>query len=185
MPRLNTGSDSGKLDQLHQDFRTVISLTRLTANINDHGHPTVILDQPSNLCPPLNQAREGCDLVLNAITAILVRKSEVIAAMACSQPPPASSPLEHEPNLAFPEHGTSSGEFDEGIETFEQLIDASISKDGEAVQRLEGSDLLTKIVVVPNPDKKDSYINNDSPLQCTVVGRGQSHMARIRDHSNY
>jgi len=105
--------------------------------------------------------------------------------MACSQPPPASSPLEHEPNLAFPEHGTSSGEFDEGIETFEQLIDASISKDGEAVQRLEGSDLLTKIVVVPNPDKKDSYINNDSPLQCTVVGRGQSHMARIRDHSNY
>jgi hypothetical protein len=169
------------LDQLHQDFRTVLSLTQLTTNISGHGHPTVILDQPSKLSPPLNQAQEGCDLILNAITAILVYKSEVIAAMACNQPLPTSSLLQYKPNLAFLECEAFSGEFNEGIETFQQLIDAEISKekDGEAVQRLKGSESLTDIVVMPNPDKKDSYIKNDSPLQCTVISRGQSHMARI------
>jgi len=153
-------------DSLSTQFRTILSITRLFAAINNHGNLT--LAGPEASWRPFNEAQEGRDLVLNAIVTLLVQKSEILAAIAQSSPtPPASkSSLEL---LALPTHG----------------ISRENSAAAEAVQLVEGSESLRQVVLVSNPDRRDRYISHESPLLCKLVDHGQSHMTRIRQASNY
>src|SRR6267154_882499 len=82
-------------DRMRKEFRTVLSLTELTAAVNNQGRPT--LAQPPAPYRSFDEARGEGDLVLNSIMTLLPRKSEAVAAVACKPRPPASS-LEHEPN---------------------------------------------------------------------------------------
>jgi hypothetical protein len=130
-------------DRMRKEFRTVLSLTELTAAINNQGRPTLAqLPAPYR---SFDDAR-GSDRVLNSIMTLLPRKSdEAVAAVAC-KPRPASS-LEHEPNpyeimvlqniepvtcsKSEPRHGGFGG--------------ASNNEDGEAFQQ------LSKTKVKPRP----------------------------------
>jgi len=160
-----------KKDRLQEEFRTVLSLTALTATVNNQGRP--ILAQQSAPYRSFDEAHGENHLVLNAITTLLVRKSEAIAGVACKPPPPAS--LECEPNHyevlviqnADPVACLKPEAEDKGFGG------ASNSEGGETFQQLGGGLMLTNVTAVANPDSH------------RYISHGQSHMARIRDHSNY
>jgi hypothetical protein len=165
-------------DRMHKEFRTVLSLTELTAAVNNQGRPT--LAQPPAPYRPFDKAR-GSDLVLNSIMTLLVRKSEAVAAVACKPRPPASS-LGYEPNpyeilvLQNIEPVTCSN----SESKHEGFGGASNNKDGEPFQQLDDSGMLTGVA---NPDCSNKCI--DTVRQCILVDRGQSHVAGVRHASNY
>jgi hypothetical protein len=164
------------VEDVRGQYRTILSLTRLFATINNHGKPT--LAEPNAPWKPFDDsANQGHDLVLNAIVTLLVRKSEIAAAMVHHDdgtPTLASEPSGCEPS--------DSSEF------FDLPKDEVSEEDGgrtEAIQSVQGSEFLRRIIIVANPDRRDRYIDRENPLQCLLVDRGKSHMAGIRHPSNY
>jgi hypothetical protein len=173
--------------ELHTLFRTISSLTSLTAAINNQGHPT--LAKPSETCPPYRPSHDPNDQdhnsVLNAVSTILVRKSEALAAIVCKPLPPANSTPMSEPNpyrIFILENTAVKSEEDPddsgGIPPADEYdLDCGEDRSNQG---------LSNVAVVANPRDEDRYFDDAThDEQCILVKHGESHMPKILDKSKH
>jgi hypothetical protein len=135
------------VEDVRGQFRTILSLTRLFATINNHGKLTLAeLNAPWK--PFDDSAHQGHDLVLNAIVTLLVRKSEIAAAM-----------VHHDgtPTLASESSGCEPTDSSELFDLPKDEVSEEDSGRTEAIQLVQGSEFLSCIIIVANPDWRDRY----------------------------
>jgi hypothetical protein len=141
------------LEQLHEKSRSLISLTTLIASINNKGHPTLAGGVP----PTQNQMNEPTtNVILDAVTMLLVRSNEVVAVAAISE---QTNPVV--------------------VEAVDVIRDGC---DDDDLQDRRGiNQFIRRVIAVPNPDKDDNYISKDSGAhQCILINDGAtSHLSRI------
>jgi len=81
-----TGQHVPAIDDLHEVFRSLITLTTLVAAINNKGHPK--LAWPFDLHQSTFETEQSTiGTVLNCLAALLVRDAEAIAAAPCDPRP--------------------------------------------------------------------------------------------------
>jgi hypothetical protein len=134
---------------------------------------------------PFDKEDQGHNLVLNALSTVLVQDSEVVAAMDCKPQPPASSSLGFEPTphktLALQRTETCPK-----LEAKHNASDDALTEDEESVQNLNGTEMLSSFVTVANPDHSDKYFNEFTDSQeCIIIATSVSHMEKIMDRVKY
>jgi hypothetical protein len=173
---------------LHAQWRTISSLTSLTAAINNEGHSTL----GAELTEPYSPYRPSDDTndqehsrVLNAISTILVRKLEAVAAIACKPLPPANFTPMSEPNpyrifvlentepVTCPQAGTDPD--DAGGALTDEYKDLNCGEDS------------SNVAVMENLEADDPYFDNfTGSEECILlVKHAESHMPKILDKSNH
>lgn len=157
-----------ELEDARKRFRSVLRLNILLSTINGHGHPT--LRWRASKPPEKRENKSGYDL-LKCVTTILVRDTEVIAAMAH----PSSSPAG-----PFPQPAS----YQVNVMHTEQPV-KSLRQDGLASgtgQTDQGEALSSAFTAVANTftvrnSREDPYFKTASGVNCSIVP-GTSHLYR-------
>jgi len=158
-----------QLDNAHKRFRSVLQLNILLATINGAGHPT--LQWKTSDPPDAKKTKSGYSL-LKCVTTILVRNSEIIAAMAHKTGPSPSS------IGSFPEPAPYQ------VNIMRTVLAGSLRQDEPAsrtVQTDQGEALCPAITAVANPETvrgKDPYFKMASPSVNCLEVPGKSHLIR-------
>jgi hypothetical protein len=154
------------LDDARKRFRSVLRLNILLSTINGRGHPTLRW-RPSKL-EDKRKNKSGYDL-LKYVTTILVRNTEVVAAMshpASSSAGPSPQPVSYQVNVMRTEQPAKS-----------------LRQDGLASgtgQTDQGEALPSAFTAVANTftegnSRKDPYFKTPSGVNCLIVP-GTSHL---------
>jgi hypothetical protein len=155
-----------RLENARKRFRSVLRLNILLATVNGDGHPTLRWD--ASATPKKRETRSEYDL-LKYITVILVRNSEVVAAVAhetgCSSSSASSfsPPPTYQINVIRTEHP------------------ANCLKEDELVSRTDQTDHGKAFTAVANPytprgSDTDPYFETEPPdVNCLIVP-GNSHL---------
>jgi hypothetical protein len=159
-----------QLDNARKRFRSVLRLNILLATINGNGHPTLRWD--ASAPPKKRETKSEYDL-LKYITAILVRNSEIVAAVAhetgrsSTSASSFSQPASYQVNVVCTEQPVNSLKEDE-----------LASRTG---QTDHGEALPPAFTAVANPytprgSDKDPYFETAPPgVNCLIVP-GNSHL---------
>jgi len=173
---------------LHRKFRHIISLLTLVTAVNHGGY--AILENPDvgeYRGPFISSSPNPADLVipLNAVAAILVRSTEVVAVTAQSSP-------NREAVSSAQANTDSPGIESEPLQLTVTLEDNHVVRAGDGLEclALEGDnpefEEMKKAVVssapfaaVANPDIKDSYVFVSGTTIC-IAGSGTSHWQHVK-----
>jgi hypothetical protein len=153
-----------QLDNAHKQFGSVLRLNILLATINGAGHPT--LRWKTSDPPDAKKTKSGYSL-LKYVTTILVRNSEIIAAMAHKTGPSPSS------TDSFPEPAPYQVNVMCTV-----LAREPVSR---TVQTDQGEALCPAITAVANLETvrgKDPYFKMASPSVNCLEVPGKSHLKR-------
>ena len=162
-----------QLEKERKRFRSVLRLNILLSTINGFGHPTL---RWKASIPPKEQKPKPDYALLKYVTSILVRNSEIIAAMAHKPSPspssgPFSEPALYQVNIMRTEQPSSS--LQQGELAF------------RTCQNDQGDALASAFTTVANPytaqdSDKDPYFEKVLPsINCLVV-TGESHWRRTK-----
>jgi hypothetical protein len=156
-------------DSARKRFRSILRLNILLSTINSGGHPT--LRWKTSNPPKAKEIKPGYSL-LKYVTTILVRNSEIIAAMAHKTSPsplsagPFSEPAPYQVNVVRTVLANSPRQSEPASGT---------------VQTDQGEDLPPAVTAVANPETikgKDPHFKTASPgVNCLEVP-GNSHLIR-------
>ena len=156
-----------RLENARKRFRSVLRLNILLATINSDGHPTLRWD--ASAPPKKRESKSEFDL-LKYITAILVRNSEVVAAIAhetgrtSSSASSFSPPPSYQVNVLRTEHHANCMKGDE-----------LVSRTGQA----DHCQAFTAVAnsYAPRGSQTDPYFETEPPdVNCLIVP-GKSHLA--------
>jgi hypothetical protein len=87
--------EAAQLSALHNQFRSITMLLTLLTAVNNQGYPTLgKVTKGSAFQGVLEPPQPHREVLLNALAAILVRDTEVVAVVCDSYPPYSKTPLE-------------------------------------------------------------------------------------------
>src|ERR1700722_13257507 len=148
----DSGSIPESTNALHSEFKTLTILLALITAINNSGHPTLLAKTCNgSYRGPLETPQPNRGITLNAVTSILVRDTEVVAAIARDpNPPPHVHPS---PSPALP--STASSEAPMTYKVFAMRVDQDCDQvDPEPLGTAE------KIIAVTNTNHRDKPFND-------------------------
>jgi hypothetical protein len=166
-------------ENLHKEFRSLITLTTLVTAINNKDRPT--LKQPSELnLSPLATSQPARNIVLNAVATILEPDYQVIAAAAYDPPPPQPGLSVGPLHLVVIQGPQVNGKVALGESDSATQGEPDAKTDNEGVQdwNLDYGDVNKAI---PDADTSANLYTtvpaSSGSSRCTLVNRGTSHLS--------
>jgi|ERR1700722_3575747 len=166
-------SEAEVTEPLHSEFKTLTMLLTLVTALNNSGHPTLLArKRDGNYRGPLEVPQSNRGITLNAITSILVRDTEVVAAIA-HDPNPPSEPYPSSSEDAKPEERMTYQVFAMQVDPeWDQLASEALRKP------------VPSVVTLANHDRRDQYMKQSDPTRFVVQApRGESHWPLISKES--
>lgn len=188
--------DDTATPELHTKFRNSWSLATLVTAINNEGYPT--LGTLSDASPyrsasaRANDDGSGYKRVLNAVVTAAVRKVEVTAGIPC-KPVPATDCTQVSPPISYSifirptPAATTVGYPQSELEGRDKAPNPeTFNNEDDSLQNLDGSEDLSNVTIVANPDTPDTYFGEvTGPELCILVRQRESHMPWILHESKH